>query len=119
MKRVQLNLYNFVNQQGLLIAPKWGQNIDSSFTVEVSKDSFRVGSKYQRGSMLVTVESAGKKTRISPTELNVEGSFEIKAPKTSWQQIKIGMVSAYDLKSIIQFDVKSFSFLRLSVNNGR
>ncbi len=87
-----------------MIAPKWGQNIDSSLNVEVSKDSVRFSSKYQRGSMLVTIESAGKKARLSPTELNLEGSFEVKAPKTSWQQMKVAMTAAYDLKSITNFE---------------
>jgi hypothetical protein len=88
----------------LLIAPKWGQNIDSSITVEVTKDSFRVGTKYQRGPMLVTVDSAGKRSNQNG-KVNVDGFIEVKAPKTTWQQSKIALVSSYDITSISNFDV--------------
>jgi hypothetical protein len=92
----------------LLIAPKWGQNIDSSITVEVTKDSFRVGTKYQRGPMLVTVDSAGKRSNQNG-KVNVDGFIEVKAPKTTWQQSKIALVSSYDITSISNFDVRRAS----------
>lgn len=88
-----------------MIAPKWGQNIDSSLNIEMAKDSFRVGSKYQRGPMLFTVESVGKRARVGG-KLNLEGSVEVKAPKTTWQQAKVALVSSYDITSISNFDVR-------------
>ena len=92
-------------EQSLLIAPKWGQNIDSSIAVEVTKDSFRVGTKWQRGPMLVTVDSAGKRN-IQDGKVNIDGFIEVKAPKTTWQQSKIALVSSYDITSISNFDVR-------------
>lgn len=98
-------------EQGLVIAPKWGQNIDTSLSVEVTKDSFRVGTKYQRGPMLVTVDGAGKRTTQNG-KVTVDGFVEVKAPKTSWQQSKIAMVSSYDITSILNFDVRQVYQLR-------
>lgn len=87
-----------------MIAPKWGQNIDSSLNVEVAKGSFRVGTKYQRGPVLVTLDSNGKMVRQNG-KLDLEGSVELKAPRTSWQQSKIAFVSSYEITSISNFDV--------------
>lgn len=90
--------------KSLIIAPQWGQNIDSSLTVEVNKDSFRAKSNYQRGPMMVSVESATKMVKQG-TKTNLEGFIEVKAPKTKWQQSKIAMVTSYDITSATTFDV--------------
>lgn len=88
-----------------MIAPKWGQNIDTSVSAEVTKSSFRAGSKFQRGPMLITLDSAGKLTR-QDGKINVDGFIELKAPKTSLPQTKIAVVSSYEITSISNFDVR-------------
>lgn len=90
--------------KSLVVAPKWGQNIDGTLNLEVSRDSFRASSKYQRGSNLITVESVGKISRQG-SKTNVDGFVELKAPKTWLQQSKIAVVSAYDITDIRNFDV--------------
>lgn len=89
-----------------MIAPKWGQNIDTSLYSEISKGAFRAGSKYQRGPMLITLDSAGKLTR-QDGKVNIDGFIELKAPKTVLPQSKIAIVSSYDITSISNFDVRS------------
>lgn len=91
-----------------MIAPKWGQNIDSSVNVEVAKDSFRLGSKYQRGPVLVTLDSNGKLIRQNG-KIDVDGSVELKAPRTAWQQAKIALIGSYDITSITNFEVRNFT----------
>lgn len=99
----------------MIIAPKWGQNIDSSVNVEVTKDSFRLGSKYQRGPMLVTLDSAGKLVRQGG-KINIDGFIELKAPKTNWQQAKAAVVGSYDITSLTNFDVRCSNELTLLLN---
>lgn len=94
-----------MKNQSLLIAPKWGQNIDSSVYGEVSRGSFRAGSKFQRGPMLITLDSAGKLTR-QDGKVNIDGFVELKAPKTALPQSKIAIVSSYEITSISNFDVR-------------
>jgi hypothetical protein len=55
--------------------------------------------------MLVTVDSAGKRN-IQDGKVNIDGFIEVKAPKTTWQQSKIALVSSYDITSISNFDVR-------------
>lgn len=56
--------------------------------------------------MMVSVESAAKKVRQG-TKTNLEGFVEVKAPKTSWQQSKIAMVTSFDITSATTFDVST------------
>lgn len=93
-----------VDLKSLIIAPKWGQNIDTSANVEVSNGMYRASSKYQRGAMLITLESTGKVVRQG-SKINVDGFVELKAPKTWLQQSKIAVVSSYDIISLTNFDV--------------
>ena len=90
-----------------MIAPKWGQNIDGSFNVELSKDSFRGSAKYQRGSNLITLDSALKIARPQGNKINVDVFAELKAPKTWLQQSKIAFIASYDIESIHIFDVSN------------
>lgn len=90
--------------QSLMIAPRWGQNIDVSANLDMAKDSIRGSSKYQRGTMLITLETSGKIARQG-TKINVDGFVELKAPKTWIQQSKVAVVAAYDITSITNFDV--------------
>lgn len=103
-KRVVRGDKRNVDFKTLIIAPQWGQNIDSSLTLEVNKDSFRSKTNYQRGPMMVSVESAAKKVRTG-TKTNLEGFVEVKAPKTAWQQSKIAMVTSFDITSATTFDI--------------